>query len=100
MGGTADRLKKLGLVDEVLKEPNGAAHRDPQAMAEAVKQSMIKHLTELSKQPITTLLDARQARLRGFGVFAADSACASARNCCGPCSRTTYRRAPPVCWSA
>jgi acetyl-CoA carboxylase carboxyl transferase subunit alpha len=69
MGGTADRLKKLGLVDEVLKEPNGAAHRDPQAMAELVKQSMIKHLTELSKQPITTLLDARQARLRGFGVF-------------------------------
>ncbi len=69
MGGTADRLKKLGLVDEVLKEPNGAAHRDPQAMAEVVKQSMVKHLTELSKQPITTLLDARQARLRGFGVF-------------------------------
>jgi acetyl-CoA carboxylase carboxyl transferase subunit alpha len=69
MGGTADRLKKLGLVDEVLKEPNGAAHRDPQAMAEAVKQSMVKHLAELSKQPITTLLDARQARLRGFGVF-------------------------------
>jgi acetyl-CoA carboxylase carboxyl transferase subunit alpha len=69
MGGTAERLKKLGLVDEVLKEPNGAAHRDPQAMAEAVKQSLIKHLTELSKQPITSLLDARQARLRGFGVF-------------------------------
>ena len=69
MGGTAERLKKLGLVDEVLKEPNGAAHRDPQAMAEVVKQSMIKHLAELSKQPITTLLDARQARLRGFGVF-------------------------------
>ncbi len=69
MGGTAERLKKLGLVDEVLKEPNGAAHRDPQAMAEVVKESMVKHLTELSKQPITTLLDARQARLRGFGVF-------------------------------
>ena len=69
MGGTAERLKKLGLVDEVLKEPNGAAHRDPQAMAEAVKQSLVKHLAELSKQPITTLLDARQARLRGFGVY-------------------------------
>jgi acetyl-CoA carboxylase carboxyl transferase subunit alpha len=69
MGGTAERLKKLGLVDEVLKEPNGAAHRDPQAMAEVVKQSMVKHLAELSKQPITTLLDARQARLRGFGVY-------------------------------
>ncbi len=69
MGGTADRLKKLGLVDEVLKEPHGAAHRDPQAMAETMKQSMIKHLTELSKQPVTSLLDARQARLRSFGVF-------------------------------
>ncbi len=69
MGGTADRLKKLGLGDEVLKEPHGAAHRDPQAMAETVKQSMIKHLTELSKQPVTSLLDARQARLRSFGVF-------------------------------
>src|SRR5712672_4490645 len=34
MGGTADRLKKLGLVDEVLKEPHGGAHRDPQGMAE------------------------------------------------------------------
>jgi acetyl-CoA carboxylase carboxyl transferase subunit alpha len=69
MGGTAERLKKLGLVDEVLKEPNGAAHRDPQVMAEVVKQSMIKHLAELSGQPITKLLDDRQARLRGFGVF-------------------------------
>jgi acetyl-CoA carboxylase carboxyl transferase subunit alpha len=69
MGGTAERLKKLGLVDEVLREPNGAAHRDPQAMADAMKESMVKHLAELSKQPITTLLDARQARLRGFGVF-------------------------------
>jgi acetyl-CoA carboxylase carboxyl transferase subunit alpha len=69
MGGTAERLKKLGLVDEVLREPNGAAHRDPQTMAEVMKQSLLKNLAELSKQPITTLLDARQARLRGLGVF-------------------------------
>jgi acetyl-CoA carboxylase carboxyl transferase subunit alpha len=69
MCGTAERLKKLGLVDEVLKEPHGGAHRDPHAMAETLKQSMIKHLAELGQQPITTLLDARQARLRGFGVF-------------------------------
>jgi acetyl-CoA carboxylase carboxyl transferase subunit alpha len=69
MGGTAERLKKLGLVDEVLKEPNGAAHRDPQAMADILKESLVKHLAELSNQPITSLLDARQARLRGFGVF-------------------------------
>jgi acetyl-CoA carboxylase carboxyl transferase subunit alpha len=69
MGGTAERLKKLGLVDEVLKEPHGGAHRDPQAMAETVKQSMVKALAELRGLPVTQLLDARQARLRGFGVF-------------------------------
>jgi acetyl-CoA carboxylase carboxyl transferase subunit alpha len=69
MGGTADRLKKLGLVDEVLKEPHGAAHRDPQAMAETLKQSIAKHLAELRNLPVTQLLDARQARLRSIGVF-------------------------------
>ena len=69
MGGTAERLKKLGLVDEVLKEPHGGAHRDPQAMAETLKQSMVKNLAELRNQPVTQLLDARQARLRGFGAF-------------------------------
>src|SRR6202042_1575845 len=59
MGGTADRLKKLGLVDEVLKEPHGGAHRDPQAMAETMKQSIVKNLAELRNQPVTQLLDAR-----------------------------------------
>ena len=69
MGGTAERLKKLGLVDEVLKEPHGGAHRDPQAMGEAVKQCILKHMAELRNQPVTQLLDARQARLRSFGTF-------------------------------
>jgi acetyl-CoA carboxylase carboxyl transferase subunit alpha len=69
MGGTAERLFKLKLVDEVLKEPHGGAHRDPHAMAEVLKVSMVKHLTELRNLPVTQLLDARQARLRGFGVF-------------------------------
>ena len=69
MGGTADRLKALGLVDEVLKEPHGGAHRDPQTMAETLRVSIAKHLGELRQLPITQLLDARQARLRSFGVF-------------------------------
>jgi acetyl-CoA carboxylase carboxyl transferase subunit alpha len=69
MGGTAERLKKLGLVDEVLKEPHGGAHRDPQGMAEVVKESMIRNLAELCNQPVTQLLDARQARLRGLGAY-------------------------------
>jgi acetyl-CoA carboxylase carboxyl transferase subunit alpha len=69
MGGTAERLKKLGLVDELLQEPHGGAHRDPQAMAETLKQSLVKNLAELRNQPVTQLLDARQARLRQFGAF-------------------------------
>ncbi len=69
MGGTAERLYKLRLVDEVLKEPHGGAHRDPQLMAETMKQSIIKNLGELRNKPMTQLLDARQARLRGFGAF-------------------------------
>jgi acetyl-CoA carboxylase carboxyl transferase subunit alpha len=69
MGGTAERLYKLRLVDEVLKEPHGGAHRDPQSMAETMKQSIVKNLAELCNQPITQLLDARQARLRAFGAF-------------------------------
>ncbi len=69
MGGTAERLKALGLVDEVLKEPHGGAHRDPHAMGETVRASISKHLAELRQMPVTQLLDARQARLRSFGVF-------------------------------
>jgi acetyl-CoA carboxylase carboxyl transferase subunit alpha len=69
MGGTAERLKKFGLVDEVLKEPHGGAHRDPHAMAETLRQSLVKNLTELRNQPVTQLLDARQARLRRLGSF-------------------------------
>jgi len=69
MGGTAERLKKFGLVDEVLKEPHGGAHRDPHAMAETLRQSLVKNLTELRNQPVTQLLDSRQARLRRLGSF-------------------------------
>src|SRR6187397_1691552 len=47
MGITADRLSKLGLIDEVLKEPLGGAHRDPVAMADTLKQSLLRHLDEL-----------------------------------------------------
>jgi len=69
MGVSAERLSKLGLVDEVLKEPLGGAHRDPQAMAEAVKTSLLRHLSELDTRSIDEVLKQRAVRLRGFGVF-------------------------------
>jgi len=69
MGITAERLGKLGLVDEVLKEPLGGAHRDPHAMAEALKESLLRHLGEVASVPEDELLERRYARLRAQGVY-------------------------------
>jgi len=69
MGITADRLKGLGLVDEVLPEPMGGAHRDIQATVDAVKAAILKHLDALEKFTPTELLAQREKRLDSFGVF-------------------------------
>ena len=72
MGITADRLTKLGLIDEVLKEPLGGAHRDPVAMADTLKQSLLRHLDELCALSTDALLARRQERLRNQGVYRAE----------------------------
>jgi acetyl-CoA carboxylase carboxyl transferase subunit alpha len=69
MGITADRLKGLGLVDEVLPEPLGGAHRDIQFTADAVKAAILKHLDALEKFTPAELLAQREKRLDSFGVF-------------------------------
>jgi acetyl-CoA carboxylase carboxyl transferase subunit alpha len=69
MGVSAERIAKLGVVDEVIKEPLGGAHRDPQAMADALKETLLRHLGELQAQPLDQLLAARQQRLRSYGVY-------------------------------
>jgi acetyl-CoA carboxylase carboxyl transferase subunit alpha len=71
MGITAERLARQGLVDEVLREPLGGAHRDPQAMAEDLKSALLRHLDALEAQPRADLLAARYARLRAQGVYQA-----------------------------
>jgi acetyl-CoA carboxylase carboxyl transferase subunit alpha len=73
MGITADRLDKLGLVDEVLKEPLGGAHRDPQAMADALKTALLRHLGELEALGEDALVEQRYDRLRRQGVYRAAS---------------------------
>jgi len=70
MGLTADRLSKLNLVDEVIREPHGGAHRDPTAMADLLKASLLRLLGELEALPIEKVLEMRSARLQAFGVFA------------------------------
>ncbi len=69
MGLTAERIAKLGLLDDVLQEPLGGAHRDPEAMAAVLKDALLKHLAELDKLPPDKLRAARQARISSFGVF-------------------------------
>jgi len=69
MGITAERLLKLGLVDEVIAEPLGGAHRDPQAMAEAIKNSLLNALNELQSMPAGNLIERRRRRLADYGVY-------------------------------
>ncbi len=69
MGITADRLKALRLVDEVLPEPLGGAHRDVQATANALKAAILKHLDALEKLTPAERLAQREKRLDSFGVF-------------------------------
>jgi acetyl-CoA carboxylase carboxyl transferase subunit alpha len=74
MGLTADRLASLKLVDEVLPEPLGGAHRDAEAMAKTLKVSMLRHVEALCALPVPRLLAERQQRLAGFGVFSENKA--------------------------
>jgi len=71
---TADRLEKLGLVDELIEEPLGGAHRDPAAMAASLKTALIRHLDELDAVPRDQLRTARAEKIAGFGVFTENAA--------------------------
>ena len=69
MGITAERIDKLGVVDEIVKEPLGGAHRDPQAMAEALKAALLQHLEAVDALSDDELLARRYERLRNQGVY-------------------------------
>jgi acetyl-CoA carboxylase carboxyl transferase subunit alpha len=66
---TAERLAKLGLIDEVIAEPLGGAHRDPVAMSETLKNAMVHALGELDDVPPAELVAARRRKLSGYGAF-------------------------------
>jgi acetyl-CoA carboxylase carboxyl transferase subunit alpha len=69
MGLTADRLKSLGLVDEVIAEPLGGAHRNAAVIARSLQDALAQHLAVLRAKPLETLLAERAARIAGFGVY-------------------------------
>ena len=69
MGITAQKLHALGLVDEVVPEPLGGAHRDYDAMAATLRETLARHLAKLDELPPEQLLAQRYERLVGYGDF-------------------------------
>jgi acetyl-CoA carboxylase carboxyl transferase subunit alpha len=69
LGITATRLKSLGLVDKVVHEPLGGAHRDPQATATALKKALREALKHTEEHDIAALVKMRHERLNGYGKF-------------------------------
>jgi acetyl-CoA carboxylase carboxyl transferase subunit alpha len=69
LGITASRLKTLGLIDKVVNEPTGAAHRDHAAMMTTLKRALTEVLRQAQEQPLETLLEAREDKILGYGKF-------------------------------
>ena len=69
MGLTAHRLAQLGLIDEVLEEPLGGAHRDPAQMSEHLKEALMRHLAALEEVSREELRALRGAKIAAFGVY-------------------------------
>jgi acetyl-CoA carboxylase carboxyl transferase subunit alpha len=69
LGITATRLKELGLIDTILPEPLGGAHRNPNELMKTVRKSLKEHLTKLQKKSLKQLLDLRHERLLSYGKF-------------------------------
>ena len=68
-GLTAARLSQLGLVDEVIEEPLGGAHRDHALISERLKEALVRRLDELEAIPTDELRAQRSAKIASFGVF-------------------------------
>jgi len=66
---TSDNLKRFGVVDDVLAEPLGGAHRDHHQMASRMKTYLSRTLTELESQSMDQLLESRYEKFRRIGVF-------------------------------
>ena len=66
---TAKELFKLGIVDEVIPEPIGAAHSNPKEMAKTLKEIIVRYIEELQVIPLDKLVEKRYKKYRKFGSF-------------------------------
>jgi acetyl-CoA carboxylase carboxyl transferase subunit alpha len=71
MAITAKRLHELGLIDKIVREPIGGAHRNPRQMAIRLKAVLLKELDALQQVPLDELVDRRYRRFRGYGAYEA-----------------------------
>jgi acetyl-CoA carboxylase carboxyl transferase subunit alpha len=69
LGITASRLKTLGLIDKIVAEPLGGAHRDPQATAQSLKRALADTLKQLREKKPKELVETRLERLMSYGKF-------------------------------
>jgi acetyl-CoA carboxylase carboxyl transferase subunit alpha len=69
LGITASRLKTLGLIDKIVPEPLGGAHRDPQATAQSLRKALAEALKQLHEKKPKELVEERLERLMGYGKF-------------------------------
>ncbi|MFV8833736.1 acetyl-CoA carboxylase carboxyl transferase subunit alpha [Aquisalimonas sp.] len=69
MGITAPRLRELGLIDHIVEEPLGGAHRDVAGMAERLRKTLLEKLAVLDGKDFQTLLDDRATKIQGYGQF-------------------------------
>jgi acetyl-CoA carboxylase carboxyl transferase subunit alpha len=69
MGITSERLYELELIDRIVTEPLGGAHRDPHATAATLKAALVEELQMLEAMGADARMQQRERRLRGYGVF-------------------------------
>jgi acetyl-CoA carboxylase carboxyl transferase subunit alpha len=73
-------LLKFGVIDEIVPEPPGGAHRNPEAMAATLKTYLLKHISELEGVPVEKLIEARYEKFRRIGQFIEDATEAAAKS--------------------
>jgi acetyl-CoA carboxylase carboxyl transferase subunit alpha len=69
LGITSDRLKSLGLIDEIIPEPLGGAHKEPDEVAARIADCIERQLDELGNMAIESLLESRYRKLLSYGEF-------------------------------
>jgi len=69
LGVTSQRLLDLNLVDDIIEEPLGGAHRDPEEMAKRISAKLVEQVEQLGRLPMEQLIAARYQRLMSYGEF-------------------------------